>query len=254
MKMDINCDLGEGFGVWQPIADKTLMKWITTANIAAGFHASDPDTMNRTVSLAVEAGVQICVHPGYPDLIGFGRREISMAPQSIRNIVVYQLGALDAFARLQGSSVVGVKLHGALYHRAMNDPDTADAIVEGISAYRKDLVLVGLEGSAFHRSAIDFGRSFAREAFVDRAYHRNGTLVARSDPRSVITQPKECLRRVVQMIENHTVPTLEGGEIPVVADTLCIHSDTPNVIEILETIHYGLLDRGLPIRSWKAIE
>jgi len=252
--MDINCDLGEGYGVWQPIPDKALMKWITTANIAAGFHASDPNTMHRTVSFAVEAGVQICVHPGYPDVIGFGRREISMDPQSIRNIVVYQLGALDAFAMLHGSLVVGVKLHGALYHRATNDPGTADAIVEGISAYRKKLVLVGLEGSAFHRSAISFGRPFAREAFVDRAYHKNGSLVARSDPRSVIAQPKECWKRVIQMVEHQTVMTVEGEEIPMVADTLCVHSDTPNVLEILETVHRGLQDRGIPIRSWRAIE
>lgn len=250
--MDINCDLGESFGIWKLAEDEAIMKLITTANVAAGFHASDPDMMDHTIASAMDAGVQLCAHPGYPDLQGFGRRPMEISPPSLANLLIYQLGALDALAKARGGSICGVKLHGALYHKAMSDPLTAKATVEAVRSYRKDLYLVGMHGSALHEAALQAEMAYACEAFVDRAYHADGRLVSRQTPGGVVTDPQLCLQRALQMVREGFVNSMEGKPVPIKVDTFCVHSDTPGIIEILKSLVDGFITHGITPAPWKA--
>lgn len=247
MRVALNCDLGEGFGRWDLGADEELMNYITAANIACGMHAGDPPRIAATVRLAAAKGVGIGAHPSYPDLQGFGRRFMDMAPDEIRDFVTYQVGALQAFARAAGARVEHVKAHGALYNRAADDEATARAIVEGVLQADPDLVVVVLSGSRFEQVAREMGARVACEVFGDRAYDANGRLVSRRQPGSVIHDPEIVAERVWRMVSEGRVQAITGEWVPVKADTICVHGDSPGAVAMVSRIREVLTARGVQL-------
>lgn len=241
--MKINCDMGESFGIWKMGADAEVMPHIDMANIACGFHASDPKTMAYTISLAIKEGVKIGAHPSYPDLVGFGRRDMHVTGDELSAIVLYQIGALDALCRAQGSTVSYVKPHGALYNKMMVDDATLHAVFKAVSGYDKSLPLVVLAVPDYQRLldlAADYGLSLWFEAFSDRAYDETGKLANRALPGAVYATNDEIERQVRNIVERNTVLTLSGRELPIKADTLCIHGDGPKALETARFIR-GLI-------------
>ena len=208
MKIDLNCDLGESFGNYKIGMDEEVIKYISSANIACGFHASDPLVMVKTVSLAKENGVSIGAHPGYPDLVGFGRRNMNVAPEELKAMVQYQIGALNAFCKSAGIKMNHVKPHGAMYNMAAKDEKLALAIAEGIAEVDDSLILLGLSGSQLLTAAATVGLKCANEVFADRAYEEDGSLVARTKAGAVITDEEEVIERVIKMIKEEKVKTL----------------------------------------------
>ncbi|HLT59239.1 MAG: LamB/YcsF family protein [Limnochordales bacterium] len=249
MRVAINCDLGEGFGRWDLGPDAELLELITAANIACGMHAGDPPRMAATVRLAAAKGVGIGAHPSYPDLQGFGRRYMDMAPEDVRDFVTYQVGALQAFARACGARVEHVKAHGALYNRAADDEATARAIVEGALQADPDLVIVVLAGSRLEQVARAMGARVACEAFADRGYDARGRLVSRREPGAVIHDPDAVAERVWTMLREGRVRTVTGQWVPVRADTICVHGDSPGAVDILRRLRQHLLDQGVQLVS-----
>lgn len=245
--VDINCDLGESFGAYTIGDDSAMMPVITSANIACGFHGGDPLVMERTVRLAREHGVEIGAHPGFPDLWGFGRREMRLSADELRAVLTYQIGALWAFARAQGTRLQHVKPHGALYNMAANDAGWSRAIAGAIASIDPGLILVALHGSVMERSGREAGLRVGREAFGDRAYNANGTLVPRAHPDALITEPAAVARRVVQMVTEGTVETVDGGEIRLAPDTLCFHGDTPGAPRLAHAARDALERVGVEI-------
>lgn len=231
MRIDLNCDMGESFGAWSMGNDAALMPYITSANIACGFHAGDPMVMQRTVQLAIQYNVALGAHPGFADLVGFGRRVLDATPEEIENDVLYQIGALAAFARANGAALVHVKAHGALYNLAAVHDDVARAIARAIAKFDSNLVMVGLAQSKMIDAAREAGLRFAREGFADRAYNRDGTLRSRREPGSLITDPVRAAAQALQMIRDHRVITPEGECIAIEVDTLCLHGDNPSAVE-----------------------
>ena len=251
--VDINSDLGESFGAYTIGDDAAMMPVITSASIACGFHGGDPVVMERTVRLARSHGVEIGAHPGFPDLAGFGRREMRLSPDEIRAILIYQIGALWGFGRAQGARLQHVKPHGALYNMAANDAGWSRAIAEAVAGVDPGLILVALHGSAMEQAGRDAGLRVAREAFGDRGYTRGGTLVARGHPGALVTQPAAVARRVVQMVTEGTVETVDGGEIRLVPDTLCFHGDTPGAAQLVRAARDALSRAGVeiaPLGRW----
>jgi len=240
MKIDLNCDMGESFGRYRVGADEALMPFITSANIACGYHAGDPLVMDRTVRLAVKHGVGVGAHPGFPDLMGFGRRQMQLGPEEIENYVLYQVGALAAFAQAAGAELAHVKPHGALYNMAAKDMELARAIVRGVECLSKDLIMVCLAGSAMVEAAEEAGLRVAREGFADRAYNPDGTLRSRRLPDAVIEDPQAAAERAVRMVRDGVVIAHTGEEIPLCVDTICVHGDTPTAVEIAKTIRREL--------------
>jgi UPF0271 protein len=240
MKVDLNCDMGESFGRYHVGADEALMPFITSANIACGYHAGDPMVMARTVRLAVEHGVGIGAHPGFPDLMGFGRRQMQLAPEEIENYILYQIGALAAFAHAAGAELAHVKPHGALYNMAAKDRSLAEAIVHGVSTFSRELILVGLAGSLLVEAAEEAGLRVAQEGFADRAYNPDGTLRSRRLPGALIEDPKVAAERAIRMVRDGVVVAHTGEEIPLHVDTICVHGDTPTAVEIAKTIRQQL--------------
>lgn len=247
MKIDLNCDMGESFGRYRIGADEVLMRFITSANIACGYHAGDPLVMDRTVRLAVKHGVGVGAHPGFPDLMGFGRRQMQLGPEEIENYVLYQVGALAAFARSAGEELAHVKPHGALYNMAAKDMELARAIVRGVECFSKGLVVVCLAGSAMVEAAEEAGLRVAREAFADRGYNPDGTLRSRRLPDAVIEDPQAAAERAVRMVRDGVVIAHTGEEIPLCVDTICVHSDTPTAVEIAKTIRKELEAAGIEV-------
>ncbi len=246
--IDLNCDLGESFGTYVKGLDEEVMKYITSANIACGFHAGDPMVMRKTVILAKKNNVKIGAHPGLPDLMGFGRRWIEVKPEEVRNYILYQVGALNAFVKAEGLELQHVKPHGALYNKAAIDNRIAEAIAEAIAEFNDKLILVGLANSKFIDAAEKYGLKMAREAFADRAYNPDGTLVPRSKAGAVITNPKEILERAIMMITEGKVRSIEGtivelGEV----DTICVHGDTPGAVEIAKKLFTELPKHGVEV-------
>src|SRR5919202_2484625 len=227
MVVDLNSDMGEGYGAWSIGADRELMPLITSANIACGFHAGDPDVMRATVDLARRYGVAVGAHPGYPDRQGFGRRHMDMAPAEIEDAVLYQIGAIYAFTRAAGVPLAHVKPHGALYNFAARDPAASEAIAREVRSFSAELILVGLAGSLLIEAAKSAGIPYAAEAFVDRAYAADGSLRSRSLPGAVLADPQMVVTQAVGIVRDGTVRTPEGT-IAVRADTLCLHGDTPS--------------------------
>ena len=238
--VDLNCDLGESFGNYKCGLDEEVIRYISSANVACGFHASDPAVMARTVALARENGVSVGAHPGYPDLQGFGRRDMDASPAEVKAMVQYQIGALEAFCTAQGISLVHVKPHGAMYNMAGRDEALAEAICEGIYEVDPGLVLLGLSGSRMLEAAKRTGLKCAKEVFADRAYEEAGTLVARNVPGAMITDEEEAVERVLRIVKDGVVTAITGRDIEVTADSVCIHGDGPKALAFAAKIREAL--------------
>jgi UPF0271 protein len=250
-RIDLNADLGEGFGAWTMGADEGLLEHVTSANVACGFHAGDPRVIDRTVGLAARAGVAVGAHPSHFDLRGFGRREIHAAPAEVEADVLYQVGALQAFASAHGVALRHVKPHGALYNQAVDDAGLAAAIARGVSRASRGLVFVGLAGSRAMRDAAEScGLRYAAEAFVDRAYDAAGRLVSRSRPGAVVSDPQAAAATAVRLACDGVVRTVDGGELAVEADTLCLHGDNPNALGVARAVREALERAGVSVRSF----
>lgn len=249
--IDFNCDMGESFGTYKLGLDEEVVKHVSSVNIAAGFHAGDPDWMARTVRLAEEQGAGIGAHPSYPDLAGFGRRDMSLTPAEVRNVVTYQIGALAGFVR--GHRLQHVKPHGAMYNKAVRDPAEATAIVEAVKAYDPSLILVVLAGSQWETIARRAGLKVAREAYADRAITPQGTLVPRSQPGAVIHDEEAVVRRTLKLACEGRVVTIEGKEIDFIADTICLHGDTPGAVRLAAEVRRELGKAGVEVRPMASI-
>lgn len=235
----LNCDMGEGCGVWKMGRDDEIMPHIDMANIACGFHASDPFIMTRTVQLAKQQGVSIGAHPAYPDIIGFGRRDMTFSVDEIRDLVIYQVGALQAICHSNDTTLDYVKPHGALYHRMMNDPEVLLAIMQAIVSLPARLFLVVFANSranAIREMAASFGLPIFFEAFCDRAYGDDGNLVSRQVEGAVLTDDNSIASRVHELINEKSVTTISGNKILINADTVCVHSDSPRAVESVKKI------------------
>ena len=246
-KIDLNCDMGESFGNYTCGLDKDVVPHISSANVACGFHASDPLVMEKTVVLCQKAGVRVGAHPGFPDLVGFGRRQMQVSPDELRTMIIYQVGALKAFCEAAGLKLQHVKPHGAMYNMAGKDEVMARAICEGVRAVDPSLILLGLSGSKLIEAAKAIGLRAAREVFADRAYEEDGSLVARTKPGAMITDEDEAIARVVSMVTQHKVKAVTGREIPVEADSICLHGDSPKAVLFAEKISAALKAAGVTI-------
>ena len=233
-KIDFNCDMGESFGMYKMGFDEEVIKHITSANIACGFHAGDPMWMRHTVDLAQRHGVAIGAHPSFPDLNGFGRRNMIVSPDEAKNDVTYQVGALQAFT--VDKKIQHVKPHGAMYNMAVNDESLAQAICESILEIDPEMILVALAGSRWLDIAEDMGLKVAREIFADRALNADGTLVSRSQPGSVIHDTSEVVERSLRMVTEGKATAITGEQIDVQADSLCLHGDTPGAVEMAASL------------------
>lgn len=244
-RISLNTDIGEGYGSWRIADDDALLQIVTDANLACGFHASDPDIMRETCSRARSLGVQIGAQVGFADLRGFGRRHIDMDPRSLANDVLYQLGALAAFTRVEEIPLAYVKLHGALYHSCLAHPDYATAYLDAIEAYDPSLPLLLQPGTPLADAAQERGLMIVREGYVDRAYTADGRLVPRGQPGAVITDLDEARARAVQMAVEHTVPSIDGQTLEQQVDSLCIHSDSPGAGAIAAAVAEALAEHDI---------
>lgn len=249
MKIDLNSDLGESFGPWPMGQDAALMESISSANVACGFHAGDPGAMRATIALARSKGVAIGAHPGFPDLVGFGRREIKASPQEVEDFVLYQLAALAGMAGAQGVRLQHVKAHGALYNMACRDRALAGAIARAVAAFDNTLILFGLPKSELLKAGEHAGLRVAAEVFADRAYERDGSLASRNQPGSVIHDVAAVVDRAVAMVRDRRVVSLDGSVIPLEADTICLHGDTPGAPVLARAVRKGLEAAGITIRN-----
>lgn len=242
---DLNADLSEGYGRWSFGTDDDLLTVVTSANIACGFHAGDPGIIRRALAVAAENGVTVGAHVGYPDLQGFGRRVMEMDNDELRDAVLYQMAALDGLAQIEGLAVSYVKPHGALYNRAAVDNKQAAAIIEAVRTFDPSLVVLGLPGSALLRHAEAAGIPTRREAFADRAYEKTGTLVPRNVAGAVLHDVDEISRRALAMVLDGAVEAIDGATVAVPADSLCVHGDTANAVQIARAIRAALEQAGL---------
>lgn len=247
MEIDLNCDMGESFGAYTLGLDEQAMPLVSSANVACGFHASDPRTMRRTVQLARRHGVSVGAHPAYPDLVGFGRRPLAATPDEVRDDVTYQVGALAAFCRSEGVALRHVKPHGALYNAAARDPRLADAIAGAVKAIDPALVLVCLSRSELVRAAERAGLPHVEEVFADRAYLADGSLAPRAAPGAVLHDPARIAGRVSRMVREGVVEAVDGVLVPLTARTVCVHGDTPGAVEIIRAIRARLAEDGIAV-------
>ncbi|MFW5872422.1 MAG: 5-oxoprolinase subunit PxpA, partial [bacterium] len=238
--IDLNCDMGESFGNYKIGQDEKVIQYITSSNIACGFHAGDPNVMRFTVKLAKKNQVAIGAHPGFPDLMGFGRRNMDINPEELKNLIIYQIGALKAIARSEGMVMQHVKPHGALYNMMANDELLGKAIVEAILSVDKDLILVALAKSKIIELARKLGLKIAREGFADRAYNSDGTLVKRSISGSVFHDAEIIARRVLRMVKKQEIESIAGKIINLNVDTVCLHGDNKNALEVIGEIRKTL--------------
>jgi UPF0271 protein len=254
-RIDLNCDMGESFGAYKLGQDEELMKYISSANIACGWHAGDPAVMNRTVQMAATHGVGIGAHPGYPDLLGFGRRYMDCTAEEIRNYVIYQVAALKGFCSANGVKMQHVKPHGALYNASVDNEAIATAIADGIARVDPELlyvVLAGPKSAALVKIGAKAGIRVVFEAFADRAYTPQGTLVSRREPGAVIKDSHEVAARALNMAREGKVTAVDGSEIDLVAQTICVHGDTPGAVEMVRTIRELLESEGVEIKPMAA--
>ncbi len=240
MQLDLNCDLGESFGVYTVGCDEVIIPLITSANIACGFHAGDADVMAKTVALCKKNGVQVGCHPGYKDLEGFGRRAMTMTPSAVKNSIKYQLGALMAFARSENVKVGHLKPHGALYNLAAKDFEIACAIAEGIYEVDPNVRLMGLAGSEMIRAAQTVGIPYIREGYADRRYTTEGTLASRSLPGAVIEDVDQVVAQVLQIVLTQSVTTVGGEVIGLEIDSLCVHGDNAHALEVVKAVRMAM--------------
>ncbi|AEA59934.1 LamB/YcsF family protein [Burkholderia gladioli] len=247
-ELDFNSDLGESFGVYRLGNDAAVLPHVSSANIACGFHAGDPRTIARTVKAARAAGAAIGAHPGYPDLVGFGRREMQLSAEELYEITVYQVGAVKAFAEAAGSRLSHVKPHGALYNLGARRREIAEPLCAAVRDVDPGLIFYGLAGSALVEAARDAGLAVAQEVFADRTYQDDGTLTPRSDPRALITDIEISIRQVFEMLREGVVTSVNGVAVPIQADTLCIHGDQPGAALFAQRIRAALDAAGIAVR------
>ena len=252
MRIDLNSDLGESFGPWPMGQDAALMDSISSANVACGFHAGDPGAMRATIALAREKGVAIGAHPGFQDLVGFGRREMKATPAEVEDLVLYQVSALAGMATAQGVRLQHVKAHGALYNMACRDRALADAIAKAVAAFDRSLILFGLPNSELLRAGAAAGLSVAAEVFADRAYDPDGSLTSRTKPGSVIHDTSKVVERAIKMVRDKQVIAVDGSTISLKADTICLHGDTPGAADHAKAVRRGLEAAGISVACWSA--
>lgn len=245
--IDVNSDLGESYGVWQLGDDGAMLEVVTSANVACGFHAGDPSVLRAACARAVECNVVIGAQVSYPDLLGFGRRHLDMAPAELRDAVLYQLGALDAFAQVGGSEIAYVKPHGALYHAVATEPALAQAVIDAAAEYDSSLAILGLPDSELLRAADRAGLDAVAEAFADRAYRPDGSLVSRREPGSVLTDPDEVAQRAVRIAIDREVVATDGTVVSVRARSICVHSDTPGAVQLARAVRSALDAAGVGV-------
>ncbi|MFO1364609.1 MAG: 5-oxoprolinase subunit PxpA [Burkholderiales bacterium] len=247
--LDLNCDMGESFGAWKMGDDRAIMPLITSANVACGFHAGDPSTIRATVRLAVDHGVAVGAHPSYPDLQGFGRRAMQISAQECYDLVVYQAGAVEAFARAAGAPLHHVKIHGMLYNVAAKDEGLADAIARATKDLGGGVMLYALSGSLMMEAAQRHGVRAVGEVFADRSYQGDGTLTPRGQPGAMITDEAASVAQVLMMVEQGKLRSLDGVEVPVEAGTLCLHGDQPGAIRFAQALRAAFKERGIALRA-----
>lgn len=246
--VDLNSDIGEGYGSYKLGMDEEIIKYVSSINLACGWHAGDPMIMDKTVALAVKYGVNVGSHPGYPDLLGFGRRAMTITREEAKNYMLYQTGALMAFTQSHGIKLQHMKLHGGFYNKACVDPELANGILDGIEAFDKDLILMVLSGSYIAKEAKKRGLRVSEEVFADRGYNADGTLVNRSLPGAFVKNIDEALPRVIRMIKEGKVISADGQDIDIKADSICVHGDNPQAMEFVKQIRAGLIDAGIEIK------
>lgn len=252
-RVDLNSDLGESFGNYKIGMDESVIPLITSANIACGYHAADPMVMKKTVQTAMDNGIGIGAHPGFPDLMGFGRRNMNVSPEEAGAYVTYQLGALYGFCKSMGAEIQHVKPHGALYNMAGKDYKLARAICEAIYHFDKDLILMALAGSQMVKAAEEVGLPFAREFFADRAYEEDGSLVARTKEGAMITDDNLAVERVLKVIKEQKIVAITGKEISLKIDSICVHGDSAKALEFVNLIRQHLSEEGVEMTALKNI-
>ncbi|PLR75585.1 lactam utilization protein LamB [Bacillus sp. V3-13] len=245
--VDINCDMGESFGTYTLGRDAEILDFVTSANIACGFHAGDPATMRKTVKLALEKNVGIGVHPGLPDLVGFGRREMQISPQEAYDIVVYQIGALSAFVKSEGGNIQHVKPHGALFNMAAKSAPLAEAIAEAVYKVDPELIFFGLAGSELVKAGKKLGLRSVNEVFSDRTYQQDGSLTSRREPDALIKEHEIAVSQVIRMVKEGKVTSLQGTDVPIQADTVCIHGDGEGALDFAKYITTALQESGITV-------
>lgn len=249
-RVDLNCDLGESFGAYKLGVDEEILPYVTSANIACGFHAGDPAIMRQTVALALKNKVAVGAHPGLPDLIGFGRRNMAITPREAYDMVVYQIGALAGFVRAQGGKIQHVKPHGALYNMAAKSKELATAIAEAIYQVDPELILFGLSGSELVRAGESIGLKTAHEVFADRTYQQDGSLTPRSRPDALVAGHERAVAQVVRMIQEGRVTSLQSTDINIQADTVCIHGDGAEALTFARHIRERLECSGILVQAF----
>jgi UPF0271 protein len=247
--IDINCDMGESFGAYKLGNDKEIIKYISSANIACGFHAGDPSIMRKTVKMALDNNVAIGSHPGFQDLSGFGRRNINISPEEVYDLMVYQIGALYGFVKAEGGKMNHVKPHGALYNMAAKDRVLSEAIAKAIYDVDSELILFGLSGSEIIKAGQFVGIKTASEVFADRTYQKDGSLTPRSNPKALISSDNDAIKQVIKMITEGKVTSLQGEEISIEAHTVCIHGDGDKALIFAKEINETLTMAGVQVKS-----
>ncbi|MEM3090804.1 MAG: 5-oxoprolinase subunit PxpA [Candidatus Bathyarchaeia archaeon] len=248
-RVDINCDLGESYGTFRVGKDAEIMPHITSANVACGFHAGDPLTMAHTIALAKKYGVAVGAHPGYPDLMGFGRREMQLSSEEAKNYIIYQVGALLGFVKVYSLSLQHVKPHGAMYNTALKDRELSGAIAEAVAELDKNLIIFAPPKSTMAEVAANAGLRVAYEFFADRAYNSDGSLVSRRKPGAVIEEPEKVVKRAIQAIMEGVVEAFSGEVVELGrVHTICVHGDTPKAVKLVEALRKGLVKAGIEVK------
>ena len=252
-KVDLNSDLGESFGAYTIGLDNEVIAHVSSVNVACGYHAGDPLVMEKTVAAAKAAGVAVGAHPGFPDLMGFGRRNMKCTPEEEYADCLYQIGALSAFCRANGLCLQHVKPHGAMYNQAAKDPELAKAIAQAVKDSGKDVILMGLAFSEFEKAAKEMGIPFAAEAFADRGYMPDGSLVPRSQPGAIIHDVDAAAKRVVRMVTEGTAEAVDGTVINFRPHSICMHGDTPEAVEMAKAVRSALQAAGVKVTNLKEV-
>ncbi len=253
-RVDLNSDLGESFGSYTLGMDADILPYVSSVNIACGWHAGDPLVMDRTVKLAAEQGVGIGAHPGFPDLMGFGRRCMAVTPKEARNYVLYQVGAMSAFCAAHGTKLQHVKVHGALYNMAARDYHLARAMCEAAAMIDPHLIVLGLANSEWMKAGWDAGVDIRGEVFADRAYQDDGTLVPRTQCGAVLQDDQQVIRRVIRMVKENKVASITGKDLPIVPDSICIHGDTPQAVEFVRKIRAALAMEEICVKKLEDLQ
>ncbi|WP_099354651.1 LamB/YcsF family protein [Fredinandcohnia onubensis] len=247
--IDLNCDLGESFGAYKIGKDEEVLSFISSANVACGFHAGDPHVINQTVLLAKKYGVAIGAHPGFQDLVGFGRRTMAVSPKDVYDLVLYQIGALAAFCKAHEVKLSHVKPHGALYNMAAVDANLAEAIAKAVRIFDPTLSLYGLAGSKLIEAGEKYGLHTVSEVFADRTYQPNGTLTPRTQEGAVIHDSNIAIKQVLQMVKEQTVQTTTGEIIPIKADSICVHGDNDHALQFVKELRQALTNESITIKA-----